>query len=89
MPKPYQPTPEQIALAEEKRAKRAKLAATTPTAPRVTVVDDVKGHILPRKWIDLPKTKGSNELMRLKVLTWNVGVQQQSLKPLSLICSRI
>lgn len=76
MSKPdYQPTLEQIALAEEKRAKRAKLAATIPTAPKAIVVDVVKGRILPRKWINLPTTEGSKESMRVKIMTWNVSPQ--------------
>lgn len=75
MSKPnYQPTLEEIALAAEKRAKRARLAATTtPTAPKATVVDNVKGRILPRKWIELPTTEGSKESMRIKIMTWNVS----------------
>ena len=74
MSKPYQPTPEQIALAEQKRAKRAQLA-TAGNPKAAPVVDDAKGLILPRKWIDLPTPESSNKCMRFKIMTWNVSAQ--------------
>ncbi|KAF7966069.1 hypothetical protein HWV62_40224 [Athelia sp. TMB] len=71
MSKPYQPTPEQIARAEQKRAKRAQLA--TAGKPKASpVVDDTKGLILPRKWIDLPTPEPLINSMRVKIMTWNV-----------------
>lgn len=65
MSKRYQPTPEQMALAEERKAaKRAKIC--TYAAP-----NEAKGSIIPRKWIQLP-TVEDQDARRVKVMTWNV-----------------
>lgn len=76
MSKRYEPTPEQIALSQERkaRANKAKLAAekvaVLATAPGV---EEDKGRIVDRKWIQLqPTDNQESSVRRVKVMTWNV-----------------
>jgi RNA exonuclease NGL2 len=69
MSKHFRPTPEQLALSEQRKAKKAKLSATAAHAP----VDETKGSILARKWIQLPITPDIEIGQRVKVMTWNVS----------------
>ncbi|KAF7306996.1 Endo/exonuclease/phosphatase domain-containing protein [Mycena indigotica] len=74
MSKRFQLTPEQLALSQERKAKKQKLAHTE-TPPTV----DPK-LILPRPWIHLhssepPKAQHQPSPDRLRVLTWNILAQ--------------
>ncbi|KAJ7487688.1 Endonuclease/exonuclease/phosphatase [Mycena galericulata] len=71
MPKNFQRTPEQIALSEERKAKRQKLQEQPP-APDNT--QENKGAILPRPWINLD-CAGSQDGIRVKLMTWNLLAQ--------------
>lgn len=63
--KRYQPTPQQIALAKERKAKRAKISSSQ--------ADEAKGKILARKWVQLPVVEHQQDgTRRVKVMTWNV-----------------
>lgn len=83
MPKePYVPTPEQIALAERRRAERAakKAAAAAgkvePAEEEKLVMEKCK--FLKREWIDVPgkgqEDKGGMQGKKAKIITWNVSV---------------
>jgi len=63
---PYQLTPEQTALSEERKAKKLKNTFTQP------VLEHCAGKILERPWITVPGVDNRRELQRIKVLTWNV-----------------
>ena len=65
MSKLFQLTPEQLALSEQRKAKRAKLKAAT--------VDETKGHILRRKWVQLSVALDIDAYRPVKVMTWNVS----------------
>jgi len=69
MSKPFQPTPEQLALLALRKAKKAKSPSTSPAT-----VDEAKGHILTRKWIQLPIAPDMAVRRPVKVMTWNVGL---------------
>ncbi|KZT55970.1 hypothetical protein CALCODRAFT_337396 [Calocera cornea HHB12733] len=69
---PYVPTPEQIQLANERKAKRivAKMQqASAPTSP-----PDYSRWILPRKWLPVssPSTPAKT---RVTIMTWNMLAQ--------------
>ncbi|KAJ7181744.1 Endonuclease/exonuclease/phosphatase [Mycena crocata] len=70
MSRRFQLTPEQIALSEERKAKKQKIQtqATTPN-----VADD-KGSILHRPWISL-KHADHPDAIHLKLMTWNLLAQ--------------
>lgn len=68
MSKRFQPTPMQIALAEERKAKKVKLAGTATAS----AIDDDKGRILSREWIQLQSTDNVDDVRHLKIMTWNV-----------------
>lgn len=85
MSKHYQPTPEQIALSEERKAKRRMKLAAMPTA--TPTADDTKGRILERKWIELPVPQNVDATRRIKFMTWNVSGKYQLLKLQALISS--
>lgn len=83
MPKePYVPTPEQITLAERRRAERAakKAAAAAgkvePAEEEKLVMEKCK--FLKREWIDVPgkaqEDKGGMRGKKAKIITWNVSV---------------
>lgn len=87
---PYVRTPEQIALAERRRAERAaKKAAVAagkvePTEEEKLVTGNCK--FLKRDWIDVSgkdkEEKGRSQGKRAKIITWNV-----SIRPISMINS--
>lgn len=94
MPKgPYVPTPEQIALAERRRAERAakKAAAAAgkvePTEEEKLVME--KCTFLKREWIDVPgkgqEDKGGMQWKKAKIITWNVSVARS----VELICDKL
>jgi hypothetical protein len=58
----FQPTSDQLALSQERKAKKQEQNAD---------VDD-KGRIVSRTWIKLQEAKDINVVQRIKVLTWNV-----------------
>ncbi|KAF8216137.1 Endonuclease/exonuclease/phosphatase [Mycena galopus ATCC 62051] len=69
MSKRFQLTPEQIALSEERKAKKQKLPpATTPPQ------NNADARILTRPWINLDHTTTGNEI-RIKLFTWNLLAQ--------------
>lgn len=83
MPKePYVPTPEQIALAERRRAERAaKKAAVAagkvePTEEEKLVMEKCK--FLKRDWVGVPgkdgEEQGGSQRKRAKIITWNVSI---------------
>lgn len=79
MSKRFDRTPEQLALSEQRKAKKAKLLTTA--AP--TTVGETKGSILARKWIQLPILSDIEMGPRVKVMTWNVSTIRSSLNMIS------
>ncbi|KAJ6503446.1 Endonuclease/exonuclease/phosphatase [Mycena vitilis] len=69
MSKRFELTPEQIALSEERKAKKQKLQAAPPPN-----VDVVASKILTRPWIDLGNSTG-DEGVRTKLFSWNLLAQ--------------
>ncbi|KAJ7619112.1 Endonuclease/exonuclease/phosphatase [Mycena polygramma] len=69
MSKRFELTPEQIALSEERKAKKQKLQAAPPGN-----VDVVASKILTRPWIDLDHPTG-DEGIRTKLFSWNLLAQ--------------
>lgn len=70
MSKRFQLTPEQIALSEERKAKKQKLQNQAPPPN----VEEIKGSILPRPWMDLERTDHLDDI-RVKIMTWNLLAQ--------------
>jgi hypothetical protein len=62
MSKQYTPTPEHLALAAERRAKKQKKVETS------TQKNEVSGTILLREWLQL----NASHIGAIKILTWNV-----------------
>ncbi|OJT03008.1 hypothetical protein TRAPUB_6351 [Trametes pubescens] len=54
MSRVYQPTAEDLAKAEERRLKKEQ-AKSKPAAAQVSIMEDPRGNILPREWVDLPR----------------------------------
>ena len=74
MSKRFQPTPEQLVLSKQRKAKKAKLSEN-PAPPTVV---EAKGSILARKWVQLPVTRDLDVGRRVKVMTWNVSAFRYS-----------
>ena len=72
MSKPYQPTAEDLAKAEQRRLKREQ--AKNNPAPVVALVDDERARIQPREWVDVSPDSVSAEGQNVRVMTWNVGM---------------
>jgi hypothetical protein len=72
--KRFQLTPEQLALSEQRKAKKATLSENS--AP--TKYDKMNSRILSRKWVQLPIAPGQDIGRRVKVLTWNVSAIRSS-----------
>ncbi|KAJ6575204.1 Endonuclease/exonuclease/phosphatase [Mycena capillaripes] len=70
MSKRFQLTPEQIALSEERKAKKQKTQAEAPP----NNVDAIASKILARPWIDLGHVRQEDEI-RVKLFTWNLLAQ--------------
>ncbi|KAJ7783877.1 Endonuclease/exonuclease/phosphatase [Mycena maculata] len=70
MSKNFQRTPEQIALSEERKAKRQKLQDQPPPPD----IQQNTGSILSRPWINLGRTD-NQEGTRVKLMTWNLLAQ--------------
>ncbi|KAG5654103.1 hypothetical protein H0H81_007517 [Sphagnurus paluster] len=70
--KRFQPTPEQLALSEERKAKKAKIAISNrePASEDTTET----GRIIERSWIPTDSTH-SHQGQRVKVFTWNLLAQ--------------
>ncbi|KAJ8494599.1 hypothetical protein ONZ51_g2241 [Trametes cubensis] len=73
MTKRYQPTPEDLAKAEQRRLKREQAKANAAQAS--TNVEDERARILPREWIDLTPQIVSADGQRARVMTWNILAQ--------------
>jgi hypothetical protein len=76
MSKRFQPTPEQLVLSEQRKAKKAKLSASAVPA----TIDETKGRILARKWVQLPIAPPIDVSRVVKVMTWNVSAIRSSRK---------
>jgi len=64
----FQPTPEQLALSEQRKAKKEKNAAL-PQQPE----NSDAGRIIERSWIPIQSShERQHDAQRVKVLTWNV-----------------
>lgn len=70
MSKRFQLTPEQIALSEERKAKKQKLQAQAQALPS----DKTEERLLARPWLNLDNTTPANGI-RVKLLTWNLLAQ--------------
>lgn len=70
-PKPYQPTEEQLAIANAKKAERLKKKQTKAEAPGPA---DNPPTIKQRPWLSVPSSdKTSTNRSTIKVFTWNVS----------------
>ncbi|KAJ7361651.1 Endonuclease/exonuclease/phosphatase [Mycena albidolilacea] len=70
MSKRFQLTPEQIALSEERKAKKQKLQAQAQVLPS----DKTEERLLARPWLNLNNTTPANGI-RVKLMTWNLLAQ--------------
>jgi hypothetical protein len=68
--KAYIPTPEQIALAAKRKAKREQLATEHAAPAATSVPSDHQGRFLSREWMQLRDPGAA--LLRVKIMTWNV-----------------
>ncbi|KAJ3920688.1 Endonuclease/exonuclease/phosphatase [Lentinula edodes] len=66
-------TAEQLALSEARKAKKAKQNVAAPTT--ASLVDEVKGRIIDRKWIQIKDADNVPSGHRVKILTWNLLAQ--------------
>ncbi|KAJ7169963.1 Endonuclease/exonuclease/phosphatase [Mycena filopes] len=71
MSKRFQLTPEQLAISEERKAKKQKLQAQPPT-PDNSNPSSNPSLILPRPWIELHESPKSK---RVRLLSWNLLAQ--------------
>jgi hypothetical protein len=67
--KPYIPTPEQLALAAERKAKKQKLAEENALSN--TTTPQIK--ILSRPWISLQSPQIAHPPKPVRFMTWNVS----------------
>ncbi|KIK71097.1 hypothetical protein GYMLUDRAFT_66309 [Collybiopsis luxurians FD-317 M1] len=65
-------TPQQLALQEARKAKKAKQNAEAPAA--ASLVNTEKGRIVERKWIQIKNPEEFNG-HRVKIVTWNLLAQ--------------
>lgn len=70
MSKRFQMTPEQMALSEERKAKKQKMQSEAP----LNNVDAIASNTLARPWIDLAHAAQADEI-RVKLFTWNLLAQ--------------
>jgi len=73
MSKRFQLTPEQLALSEQRKAKKVKLSENSAMES-----DETNIRILSRKWVQLPIAPSLDVGRRVKVLTWNVSTIRSS-----------
>ncbi|KAI0080079.1 Endonuclease/exonuclease/phosphatase [Panus rudis PR-1116 ss-1] len=66
-PKPFQPTEEQVALAEARRLKKLQ------QQQRAKEEEEARGRILPREWLSIQDPP--SESVTVKVMTWNLLAQ--------------
>ena len=69
MAKPYHPTPQDIAKAEQRRLKKEQ--AKLNPAPKT---DDERGVILPREWLEISSQTASTSGQMVRLMTWNVSL---------------
>jgi len=62
-------TPEQLAIAAERKAKRLRQQAEAPTVPPVS---KDRGRIVKREWISLKNRESDSSCV--KIATWNVSI---------------
>lgn len=72
MSRVYQPTAEDLAKAEERRLKKEQ-AKSNPTPVKVSIMEDERGNILPREWVDLTQGAAPSAGQNIRVMSWNVG----------------
>ncbi|KAF8832424.1 hypothetical protein HHX47_DHR1001549 [Lentinula edodes] len=72
-------TAEQLALSEARKAKKAKQNVAAPTT--ASLVDEVKGRIIDRKWIQIKDADNVPSGHRVKILTWNEVDRLEKLLP--------
>ncbi|KAI0652266.1 Endonuclease/exonuclease/phosphatase [Trametes meyenii] len=69
----YQPTPEDLAKAEQRRIKKEQTKNNPLPVPQQ--MDNERGRILPREWVDVNPTGASIPGQTVRVMTWNVLAQ--------------
>lgn len=70
--KEYQPTPEEIAIAQAKKAERLKKRQAKAEKPDITTSSR---SIIQRPWLSVPIIQETSEdNLNLKVFTWNVSI---------------
>ena len=73
----FQPTPEQLALREARRLKKEKKekaavnAGLASTTPPDSLLDNERGHIVPRPWLAVQDSP-LKATLPAKIMTWNV-----------------
>lgn len=72
MSRVYQPTAEDLAKAEERRLKKEQ-ARSNPAPAKVSIMEDERGNILPREWVDLTQGAAPSAGQNIRVMSWNVG----------------
>ncbi|TBU34516.1 Endonuclease/exonuclease/phosphatase [Dichomitus squalens] len=70
MSKPYQPTPEGLAKAEQRRLKKQQAKLHPP--PKT---ENDQGHILPRQWLDISSQTTGTSGRTVRLMTWNLLAQ--------------
>ncbi len=68
MSKPYQPTPEDLAKAEQRRLKKEQAKLNAAPKP-----DDDQGTILPREWLATSSQTANTSGHMIRLMTWNVS----------------
>lgn len=73
----FKPTPEQLALREARRLKKEKKekaavnAGLASTTPPDSLLDNERGHIVPRPWLAVQDSP-LKATLPAKIMTWNV-----------------
>ena len=70
MSKGFQPTPEQRALADERKRKKAEKAKNA--ALEAAREEEERSRIFPRDWIDIQALVSSADRHHARVMSWNV-----------------
>ncbi|OCH95803.1 Endonuclease/exonuclease/phosphatase [Obba rivulosa] len=73
MPKGFQPTSEQLAIAEERKRKKAERAKNA--ALEAAREEEERGRFLKRDWLDVQMSSSSVLGQRVRVMTWNLLAQ--------------
>ena len=81
MSKAYKPTPEQLALAEQRRLKRQLAAqqleaSNSKSSANAALLHDPRSAILPREWVKVHEESveadAGKERETVRVMSWNV-----------------